>query len=215
MRILGDGLPDQPHTLEVAEIPSTPGHLPVALLPRLGERRAMDVTTIIAREVRPDAVDRYERWLAGIGDSLGQRPGHRGTTVLRPAEGSNDFVVVLQFDTTAHMQAWLDSDERRDWLERLAPLCVGHARVMPLAGLGRLATAASGGLEPPPRYKTAIMVLMGLYPVAFGMNRTLRPALGDLPEPLALLIQLSASIAVMVYLVLPVLSKALAGWLRG
>ena len=67
--------------------------------------------------------------------------------------------------------------------------------------------------QPPPRYKTAILVLVGLYPVVLLLNLVLRPVLAGLSNPLQVLVSLIISIPIMVWIVLPQLTRLFFRWL--
>ena len=66
----------------------------------------------------------------------------------------------------------------------------------------------------PPRYKTASLILLGLYPLVLVLGVVLNPLLAGLPGPLQILISLMVSVAMMVWIVLPGLTRLFSGWLH-
>lgn len=93
---------------------------------------AIPVTTIFARVVRPGQEPQYEEWLAGISSASSGFPGSRGTTILRPAAGREQYIAIMQFDTQSDLNAWLESRERASWLDRLESIDACRQEVMSL-----------------------------------------------------------------------------------
>lgn len=173
------------------------------------------VATVFARVVRPGFESRYEEWLAGIAQATSRFPGSQGTTILRPNEDRNEYLAIAQFDSAEHLAAWIDSAERAAWLAKLEAIDVCRESVSTLAGMERWFTLpGSGAGALPPRYKTAVLVLLGLYPLVMLLNLVLKPLLAGLPGPLQVLASLVVSVALMVWLVLPWLTRVFSGWLH-
>ena len=66
----------------------------------------------------------------------------------------------------------------------------------------------------PPRYKTALLILLGLYPLVLVLDVVLSPLLDGLPGPVQVLLSLMVSVAMMVWIVLPRLTQLFSGWLH-
>ncbi|MEM9809566.1 MAG: antibiotic biosynthesis monooxygenase [Cyanobacteria bacterium P01_D01_bin.56] len=81
------------------------------------------VTAVITHRVRTGRQEGYETWIKGISAAARKFSGHLGVSILRPQpEAAPDYVIVLQFDTCNHLTAWLQSDVRKDWIDRVQPL---------------------------------------------------------------------------------------------
>lgn len=200
------------------------------------------VTAIFARRVRAGSESRYEDWLTGIAQAAARVPGSLGTTILRrgdapgggPGDGpgdrqgdgerdargdaaneaSGEYVAIAQFDGAPALDAWLASEERALWMSRLDAIDVCREDVSTLAGMERWFTPARDDRALPPRYKTAALVLLGLYPLVLALDVVLGPLLSGLPRPAALLLSLVVSVSIMVWWVLPWLTRVFQGWLR-
>ncbi len=173
------------------------------------------VTTIFAREVRAGFEVRYEEWLAGISRTSSRFMGHQGTTILRPAEGRDEYIAITQFDSAENLELWLRSTERESWLAKLRSIDVCREEVLSLAGMERWFTLPGRGATGlPPRYKTATLVLLGLYPLVLLLSLVLNPVLSGFPRPLKVLASLVVSVAIMVWIVLPWLTRLFSGWLH-
>ncbi len=142
------------------------------------------VTTIFAREVRASFEAQYEEWLAGISRTSSRFAGNQGTTILRPAEGRDEYIAITQFDSAENLELWLRSAERESWLAKLGAIDVCREEVLSLAGMERWFTLPGrGGTRLPPRYKTATLVLLGLYPLVLLLNLVLSPRRPAQPAP--------------------------------
>lgn len=172
------------------------------------------VSTIFARRVRPGAEERYEEWLHGIHEAASGFPGAQGITVLRPGEGRAEYIAIVQFDEPANLERWMESPERAAWLAKLDDLTLDAGEVATMTGMERWFTLPDRSVtQAPPRYKTAILVLLGLYPLVLLLNPVLRPLIGDWPTAPRTLVSLVISIALMVWVVMPRLTRLFFGWL--
>lgn len=76
-------------------------------------------TAVVARKVRPECVEAYQAWQAEIDDATSTSPGFIGTETIRPVPGvHDDWVIVFRFDTKEHLSLWMQSEKRRELLER-------------------------------------------------------------------------------------------------
>lgn len=172
------------------------------------------VITIFSRSVRPGHIEQYEQWTTGINAEAAKFPGSQGATVLRAGVDRREFHTILQFDTPDHLEGWLDSPKRAEWLERLTGIVIETEEVNSLTGMERWFTLPSQGVaQAPPRYKTALLLLLGLYPVTYLMAWIFSPLAASLTPPLLKLVVMIATIVVMVWGVMPGLTRVFFWWL--
>lgn len=169
---------------------------------------------VFNRGIRAGSEARYEDWLTGIARAAARSPGSQGTTILRPTEGSSEYVAITQFETTESLDTWLSSADRASWMSRLRAIDVCRTDASTLAGMERWLTLPPRTSALPPRYKTAALVLLGLYPLILVLDVVLGPLLSDLPRPVRLLASLLVSVPTMVGVVLPWLTRVFGGWLH-
>lgn len=173
------------------------------------------VATIFARRIQTGAEVAYEAWLSEISRVSAGFRGSHGTTILKPGEGREEYIAISHFDSAENLQVWLDSPERAACLEKLGSIAVEREEIESLAGLERWFTLpGQRGQSQPPAYKTAAMVLLGLYPVVMLLSFVLDPWLVDLPYAVRLLLSLMVSVSLMVWVVLPMLTRWFAWWLH-
>lgn len=174
------------------------------------------LTVIVTRRVLPGRDAEYERLMTGMQAAAAAFPGHMGGFLVRPeADRDGCWRTLFAFDSEAHLQAWSESAERRQWLAQLAPLTEGDGARRVLSGLETwfsLPTARTK--SPPPRWKMALMTWSGIFPLVLLASFTITPLLGQwLPMPLTVLIVTGLITACMTWLYMPTLVRLLAGWL--
>lgn len=172
------------------------------------------VTTIFARRVRPGFERRYEEWLQGIGRASAQFRGNQGTTILCPNGDRREYIAILQFDSSENLERWLVSPEREHWCDKLESITLDSEEVSSLTGMERWFTLPDRSVsQAPPKYKSAILVGVGLYPLVLFLNLFLEPWVGSWHVALQILISLMISIPLMVWIVMPQLTRFFFGWL--
>ena len=86
---------------------------------------------------------------------------------IRPAdERHQEWVAVIHFDDHESLERWLDSPVRAEWIKKLRDE-IGDFQLKTLpTGFGAWFAGLSTGPEgePPPSWKIAMTVLLGLYP---------------------------------------------------
>jgi antibiotic biosynthesis monooxygenase (ABM) superfamily enzyme len=75
-------------------------------------------------------------------------------------------------------------------------------------------SAATPHTGPPPRYRQAIIVWLAIYPTITLLLELGGPLINNWPLPLRTLVLTGIAVPMMVFVLLPVLQRAFAGWLR-
>ncbi len=115
--------------------------------------RTASATVVLAQRVRDGMQDDYDVWQTGINAAARSFPGFEGAEVVRPVPGvQDDYVIVYRFTSKDTLNAWLDSDERADWLTRGEPLFatapVQHTIVSPSAASGTVTVVVTHRVKP-------------------------------------------------------------------
>jgi uncharacterized protein len=173
------------------------------------------VTTTVSRRVKPGHEPFYEQFLKGIIAAANRFPGHLGVEVFRPETASGgEYRIVYRFDNAEHLRAWLDSDERAAWLERVEPHVIGPMRTQFVTGLetwftlpGRPAT------RPPPPYKMALVTWITIFPLITLVVVVLGPLLKGLALVPSLAVTTAVTVPIMTWLAMPVVTRLLRRWL--
>lgn len=141
---------------------------------------AEPVTAVTSVRVRPDAADEYRRLHDELFERMATWQGYRGGEILTPVPGVQDeHVAVFTFDTREHLDAWLDSDERRVLLAGMDPLIEGSRTLNVVDGFagwfGRPGAASSVK-----RWKQATTVLLALFPTTLAVTAVREAAAPDM-----------------------------------
>lgn len=172
------------------------------------------------------AVGKETEWEQALGELIRASmtfPGHLGTTVLKPANATDrDYRIITKFDSSANMDRWSRSAERRRRVDRLTAYEAAPADIHYVTGLEtwfelpRAATAPAGTTAPsapPPKYKMAAIIWIAVYFTVLPMIAVLKPYMADLPGWLGNAVLAVISVALMTWIVMPALTWAFRCWL--
>ncbi|ESA35985.1 antibiotic biosynthesis monooxygenase [Leptolyngbya sp. Heron Island J] len=173
------------------------------------------VTAVITHQVKAGRQDGYEEWIKGISAVAREFAGHLGVSILRPQPGSSlDYVIVLQFATCDHLTAWLGSDIRNTWIERVKPLIQEQENIQVLSGLESwFQLPKQQNSQAPKRYKQAILIWVGVMIVSLGVSPLIAPLLSFLPWLLKIAVNVAITVALLSYVIMPRLTQWFKGWL--
>lgn len=176
----------------------------------------LPVTAVIARRPAPGREAELLTWAAEFVAAAEAFPGHVETRTFAPTPPDNeDLVIAMTFDTAEHLTGWEQSDIRARLRERARPLVAGRPRAYAASGLEAILGGGDGEpVTPPPRWKTAIVIIIAIYPVNLLAQWLLAPELSGWP---LLLRSVPTSIIAPVYVAYvgaPAVSRLLRTWLH-
>lgn len=143
-------------------------------------------------------------------------PGFEGATVLRPSHEGREWLSVMRFRTDHQLQSWLGSRKRQGNLPRLrAQLTEDFAVVAASTPLGSVLRTDRGVSRITPKWKTAMLVLLVLYPSVMVLSRFADPMLRTLGTPPWLTMWLSqvVSVSMLTWVLMPTVTKWFRRWL--
>lgn len=171
------------------------------------------VTQVIFSQLKPGQEDAYRAWAARMQNAQARYPGYQGTYVQPPGPGGTYWITMLRYATVEQLNAWLAAPERaallqeaqdfieREELTRLATSFPGWVRLDPETGAG------------PPNWKTALLVLLGLYPIVVLELIYLNPFLNGLAPAVGTFLGNALSVAATSFLTMPFLVRSFDWWL--
>ena len=184
------------------------------------------VTVAITRHLPAGHEAEMVTWLnAGI--ALAARfPGFLGGGWVRPEVDSVEWHMLYRFADPTALEQWELSSQRQWWRSSAAGLGVVEARVerrtgiegwfdVPTSTLLETDHAGAPPASPPPRWKQATTIWLGFFPISLVAALVLGAVAPDLPVVWRTLVATLATTPVMVYVVLPRVTRALAWWLAG
>ena len=146
-------------------------------------------------------------------DTLTSFRGFIDREILAAVEGVQDeTVVVLTFDTPENLRTWLASDQRAELLNDLDEITIGALTTNVVGGFAGWFPHSGGG--EPKKWKQALVVLGALFPVSLAASAFRAWAWPDMPLAPAVLFGNVVGVAILTWLLMPPLTKALDGWLR-
>ena len=172
-----------------------------------------EVSTAIITDVRSDMLKEYLDWQGRIHTAQARRPGYRSIYMQAPAEDSSQWAVLLKFDSPESIQAWFDSDERQilvneaeQFVEKFRYHHLGTS-----AFPGWIPTDSHG--QSPPNWKTAMLVLLGLFPVVLLQILYVYPSMGWMHPAVRTFVALIMSVGFTSFISMPFLVKNFRWWI--
>ena len=188
--------------------------VPLRLRARLGIEPstppAEPVTVTVARVVHPDRREAFERWGENVLGLASRFPGNLGTSLLRPGPGSSEYHLVYRFEDEESLMAWERSSERRAALARVEDL-VGDARYARADGLESFFTRPA---RPGPRWRLTVLTISVVFTITSLFHLLVVPHLQGWPVAVRLLLSAVVVVLVLGHVVMPLLTRWLARWLR-
>jgi len=171
---------------------------------------------VFTHDVAPGRQALFVESEGSLRDSGRDFPGHLGATLLPPGNADDEWLSVVRFDSEEHLAAWLASDARTTLLPALrASLSQDfgeYTRRVPFASIVRYGV---DGARVTPDWKTAMVVLLVLFPVVMLLSRFVGPVLADAGADPGLAMWLSQvlSVALLTYVAMPLATRWLLWWL--
>lgn len=183
--------------------------------PTLSAEPREPATVVISRRVKAGGEASFRAWAEGFEQEMTRFPGHVRCQLVPPVgEDQPEWVFVFTFDSAQSLHAWIASDTRRLWLERLEPMVEGKEQAQVISGLEALFGILPPSVAPPPPvWKVAVSVLVGIYPASLLSALFLAPLLKDLPLPWRVLANALALVFMMTWLIMPLVTRLLRFWL--
>jgi uncharacterized protein len=172
------------------------------------------VTVVVARRAKAGREAELEDWLHGVSKDAADASGHIAVETFPPRPPVQpEYVTVFRFDNQANLDAWLESPQRRQWTDRLSDLVEGEPRLQKITGLEGWFAQPSSSARMPPRWKMTLATGVMIYLFAVGLHLLFGRWLAELPVPLRSALTVSVTLLSMTYVVMPRVTRLLAGWL--
>lgn len=178
---------------------------------------AEPVTVCTSRKVRPGCEAAFEQALHDFLQRSLSLPGQLGVHVMRPAPGSTlrEYGIIRRFSDRAAVAAFRTSPEYLEWTQMAVDLTEGSGRVEELTGLESWFTLPGEALRPLPKWKMALVTLLGVFPTSLLLTETVGRWAADWPMPARVLLSAAIMVSLLTWVIMPQLMRFLHGWLRG
>jgi len=174
------------------------------------------VYVAITREVKPGCEEAYERALHEFIHKSLSLSGEMAVQIIHPplGSGSHRYGVIRRFADRAAIEEFRSSPAYLEWSQIAADLTEGSGRVEELCGLESWFTSSGQPLPALPPWKMAIATYLGVVPVTLFLTITLERLIGGWNFVLNNIVFNAFVIALLTWVVMPLISRALRGWLR-
>ena len=170
------------------------------------------VTLISAVRLRPGSAEHHRRLHQRAVAAASQVGGLVRHELLPAVPGAQpETVALLTFDTRQNLEMWMSSPQRQAVLDEMSQLSANERSINVVGGY-------AGWFHPhanrqPKRWKQALAVLAGLIPVSL-VATTLRVTLvPQLPLLLSVILTAAANVAILTWIVMPLITRVLDRWL--
>ena len=173
----------------------------------------MPIHIAITRSVRPGCEAAFQQELREFFQASFAHHSVLGVTMILPPPGSDsrEFGVIRTFTDAKARDEFYTSALFKNWEQKIQPLVEGDWTQRSLCGLEAWFRSPSG---PPPRWKMAMVTLLGVYPVSLLIGYFLAPHLRKLPLPLHLFIASALMVSCLTWIVMPQLARWFKPWLQ-
>lgn len=174
------------------------------------------VTRIARRRARPGHAREYEELVREMFGLMREHGGFLGAELIPPESEGGLHQIVVNFASEDDLARWDGSSARREIFGRMRPHAEGEPEHRRLSAIDEWffgpAVPSSTVI---PRWKTAIVTWLGIWPLASLVLWLVAPVWQDLGLPFLLSTAVNVALIVlgMVFLVSPVLTKAMRWFL--
>jgi antibiotic biosynthesis monooxygenase (ABM) superfamily enzyme len=170
------------------------------------------VTVVVTWHVRQGHEQEFDAWFRDVSAAALKFPGHLGLNVVHPGDQGTEYVIVFRFDTDEHLKAWMESDVRREFLEKAEQFREEQPTYHVERGLEYW--FETGDTKAPPRWKMAILTVLGVWPVSILVSSALAPLIGSLLPILQALVVSIGIVCLLTWVVMPLLVKLFSPLLK-
>lgn len=171
------------------------------------------VTAVASFRLTAQGKDRFGEIYSRVVEAMVQFPGFIRSERFEEIEGiQEETTVVFSFGSREQLDTWLDSSERRQLFEEIEPYLKSE-RTMNIVGgfAGWFGQPEEVEVKP---WKQACVVLLALFPTALILTLLRTALLPEMGLVLGVLLGNIAGVAILTWVLMPVLTRMLDGWLR-
>ncbi len=172
----------------------------------------MPIHIAITRRVKPGCEADFQQALREFFQASFAHNGVHGASMLVPPpdSDSSEFGILRTFASDAERDAFYQSPMFKEWDERARKLTEGEPQYRQLHGL----EAWFRSPTPPPRWKMAIVTLLGVYPTSLILGETVGRWTRGWPIAWRALMFAAPMVALLTWIVMPLATRALHRWLH-
>jgi len=175
-------------------------------------------TVVISHQIKEGKQHEYEEWLEEIGPICRSFKGYIDWQIIRPIPNLTFiYTVVIRFDTIENLKNWMNSNERKELIEKVKPLFVTGDTFKIKSGLDFLFLSEQGNQKVPVRWKQYLVTWSAIFPLSIIIPLIILPILSALRFPenrfLNSFVISGTIVFIMIYLLMPKYTKLIKKWL--
>lgn len=175
------------------------------------------VGLVISEIVRPDRIEEYQAWSAGICAAARKAPGFRARQVVEPRSRDRpEYLIILKFDTAENLNRWHASDEYRHWIDLCTGFIEERTHHTPCEGVELWFASPEPTERTPPAWKLIATSVLAVYPSIILLRWVTTPVLSplNLHPDLDLFISVCLLSVLLTWPIMPTLTRWLHPWLH-
>lgn len=175
-------------------------------------------SVVISHQVANGKQQEYEIWLDEIGPKCRKSVGFMDWQIVRPIPNLTFiYTVIIRFDTVAHLENWMESEERKELIDMANPMFTKEDQYHIRSGLDFLFPLENESQKAPVKWKQYLVTWSAIYPLSLLVPLLVLPILGavNLADNRYLNSFFISGIVVfiMVYLLMPKYTGLIKKWL--
>ncbi|HSF71969.1 MAG TPA: antibiotic biosynthesis monooxygenase [Methylotenera sp.] len=175
-------------------------------------------TVVITHHVKEDSKNNYEAWLNEIIPVSKTYPGHLGVSIVHPVPGATvTYTVIIRFDMHKNLITWMESEDRKNLIEKVKPYLVQDDKFLVRSGLDFWFTPEGAKAKLPTKWKQFLVTWSAIFPLVLAMSALidwLTTSISiTLNHPVKVLSLTFLVVLMMVYVVMPRYTKLVHKWL--
>jgi antibiotic biosynthesis monooxygenase (ABM) superfamily enzyme len=171
------------------------------------------VTTIVRHAILPDRMEAFEAWSTRIRTACRTYKGYLGAEIIKPVDSEGGTVTsIFRFDCYANLETWMQSEERLALLEETSDFCADPMEISQYESLEYMFPLDTAG-KPPSREKMAAVTFLGLIAPVYFIPKLVIAYITQVPV-LVTVTSLAIITPLMVYAIMPILTRIARPWLN-
>lgn len=175
------------------------------------------VTTVVRHHIRPGEMATFETWSKRIRDASKGFDGFVGSELIRPVDppeaGEHCTAThIFRFASVDQLEGWMTSDVRHQLLSETSSFCAAAPEYSRFESLEYMFPVSAAG-SPPSRPKMALVTFVGLIAPVYFIPPLIAEHVTSQPF-LVTLASLTVIVPLMVYGIMPLLTKLVKPWLH-
>lgn len=175
-------------------------------------------TVVISHQIKEGKQKQYEEWLKEVVPVCRSYKGNMDLQIVKPIPNLTfTYTVIIRFDTVENLKFWMESDTRKNLIEKARPFFVIGDQYFIKSGLDFLFLPEQGNQKTPVRWKQYLVTWSAIFPLSILIPLIVLPVLNTFHFPENRFVNsffISGTVVfIMVYWLMPRYTKLIKKWL--